>query len=56
MSKRKRIAKMTERGIMVDPKELHKLGPVDGALAMFADLLGDIVDEDDSPSEEKENK
>lgn len=34
-----RVARLTERGIMVDPSQLHKLGPVDGAIAMIADLL-----------------
>jgi len=58
MIKRKRVAKMTELGIMVDTKELYKLGPVNGAISMFADLVIDIISEkeDDSPPEEKTTK
>jgi len=44
---------MTERGIMVDSKELYKLGPVDGAFSMFADLLSDILVEDDLSSKKQ---
>lgn len=49
MSKKNRIAIMTKRGIMVDYRELNKLGPVGGAIEMFKDLLGDILDEESSP-------
>ncbi len=34
-----RVARLTEQGIMVNPDKLHELGPVSGAIAMFADLL-----------------
>ncbi len=37
--KKKKIAEMTEQGIMVDTEQLYKLGPVAGAIAMFKDLL-----------------
>ena len=36
-----RLAKMTPKGIMVDTDQLHKLGPVNGAIAMIASLFND---------------
>ena len=34
-----RVARLSEKGIMVDTEKLHELGPVNGALAMVAGLL-----------------
>lgn len=34
-----RIAKLTEKGIMIDTEQLHQLGPVNGAIASIASLF-----------------
>ena len=34
-----RVARLTNKGIMVGPDKLHELGPVGGTLAMISDLL-----------------
>jgi len=34
-----RIARFTDKGIMVNTEELHRLGPIDGAFAIIQNLL-----------------
>ena len=37
-----RIARLTSKGIMVDTQQLHRAGPVEGAMAMFKSMMGEI--------------